>query len=101
TESPLPGTGDTYDRVNVLKAIEAVKALFTGAVSNADTDNTTATATIVPNLNGTQVFTEDGSIGTDGLNNVGANDVDVYRVVLDSPGTLTVALSQPSGGTSF
>ena len=40
----LPGTGDTFDRVNVLNAIKAVQQLFTGTVSNADTDDTTATA---------------------------------------------------------
>lgn len=97
----LPGTGDSYDRVNVYKAIQAVKALFTGTVSNADTDNTTATATVVPDLNGTAVFTESGSIGTDGLNQVGPNDVDVYKLVLDSPGTFSAALSLPSGGTAF
>jgi hypothetical protein len=101
TVSPLPGTGDSYDRVNVYKAIQAVKSLFTGTISNADTDNTTATATAVPDLNGTAVFTENGSIGTDGLNQVGTNDVDLYKLVLDSPGTLSGTLSQPNGGTAF
>jgi subtilisin family serine protease len=100
-EQTLPGTGDSYDRVNVFKAIQEVQALFTGAVSNADTNNTIATATAVPDLNGTADYTETGNIGTDGLNDVGPNDVDVYSVTLDETGNLTAALSQPSGGTPF
>ncbi len=89
----LPETGDTYDRVNVLHAIEAVQALFTGTVSNADTDDTTATATAVADLDGTAVQTETGNVGTDGLNQVGADDVDLYAVTLTSPGALTADLS--------
>ncbi len=100
-EQPLPGTGNSYDLVNVYKAIQDVKSLFTGTISNADTNNTSATATSVPNLNGTISYTESGNIGTDGLNNVGANDVDVYKVILDETGSLTAALSQPGGGTAF
>ncbi len=97
----LPGTGDTYDRVNVFKAIQAVQQLFTGTVSNADIDNTISTATTVPDLNGTSDYTENGTIGTDGLNQVGANDVDLYKLTLDETGTLSAVLSQPSGGTAF
>jgi hypothetical protein len=97
----LPGTGDTYDRVNVFKAIQAVQALFTGTVSNAPTNNTIASATVVPDLNGTADYTESGDIGTDGLNDVGPNDVKVYEVVLDETGSLTASLSQTSGGTAF
>jgi hypothetical protein len=78
-----------------------VQALFTGAISNADTDNTIATAIVVPDINGTQSFNESGNIGTDGLNQVGPNDVDLYEVVLDETGTLTAALGPASGGTSF
>lgn len=100
-EQALPGTGNSYDLVNVYKAIQDVKSLFTGTISNADTNNTSATATSVPNLNGTISYTESGNIGTDGLNNVGANDVDVYKVILDETGSLTAALSQPGGGTAF
>ena len=97
TEQDLPETGDTYDRVDVLKAVEAVQALFTGTVSNADTDDTTATATVVPSLDGTAVQTESGTIGTDGLNAVGAGDVDLYKVTLTSSGALTAALSAGTG----
>ena len=93
TVQNLPETGDTYYRVDVLAAIKAVQALFTGTVSNADTDDTTATATTVPSLDGTAVISESGTIGTDGLNDVGSNDVDLYQVTLTSSGALTVALS--------
>ena len=89
----LPETGDTYYRVNVLSAIKAVQALFTGTVSNADTDATASTATSVPAVDGTAVRTASGAIGTDGLNQVGANDVDLYKVTLTSTGALTAALS--------
>ena len=91
--SPLPGTGDTFDRVNVFDAIKDVQQLFAGTVSNADTDDTEATATTVAALDGTAVLTETGDVGTDGLNDVGANDVDLYKVTLTSPGTLTAALT--------
>ncbi len=101
SEESLPGTGDSYDLVNVYAAIQEVKALFTGTISNADTNNTITTATKVPDLNGTADDTESGDIGTDGLNQVGANDVDLYEVTLDETGTLTAALSQTSGGTAF
>ena len=101
SEEALPGTGASYDRVNVFKAIQEVQALFTGTISNADTNNTIATATTVPTLDGTSDFTESGNIGTDGLNQVGANDVDVFQVVLSETGSLTAALSEPSGGTAF
>jgi hypothetical protein len=100
-EQPLDGTGDTYDRVNVLHAIEAVQQLFTGTVSNVDIDDTTATATTVPTIDGNAVETETGDVGTDGLNDVGAEDVDLYAVTLTTVGTLTAALSAETGGTSF
>jgi hypothetical protein len=95
----LDGTGDTYDRVNVLHAIEAVQSLFTGTVSNADTDDTTATATMVADLDGTAVLSESGDIGTDGLNDVGVDDVDLYAVTVTSPGALTVALASAGSDT--
>ena len=89
----LPETGDVYYRVNVLNAIKAVQQLFTGTISSADTDDTTTTATVVPSLDGNAVRTQSGSVGTDGLNAVGANDVDLYQVTLTSSGALTAALS--------
>jgi subtilisin family serine protease len=97
----LPGTGDNFDLVNAYQAIQEVKALYTGTISTADTNNTIATATAVPDLNGTSDYNETGNIGTDGLNNVGANDVDLYTVTLDETGSLTATLSATSGGTDF
>lgn len=97
----LPETGATFDRVNVLQAIQAVKALFSGTASNDDTDNTAATATAVPSIDGTAVFTQTGEIGTDGLNQVGPNDVDVYQLTLTSPGALSITTSLPTGGSAF
>ena len=100
-QQTLPGTNDSFDRVNVYKAVQEIKALFTGTISNADTNNTTATATSIPSLDGTSAFTEAGNIGTDGLNQVGANDVDIFKLTLTETGSLTIALSQPSGGAAF
>lgn len=101
SEQTLPGTGDTYDLVDVYKAIQEVKALFTGTTSNADTNNEISDAIVVTPLNGTQNFTESGNIGTDGLNNVGANDVDLYKITLQETGTFTATLADASGGTAF
>ncbi len=101
SEQSLPGTNASYDLVNVYAAVKEVRALFTGTISNADTNNTIATATTVPDLNGTADFTNNGNIGTDGLNQVGANDVDLYQINLQETGSLTALLSQPSGGTAF
>ncbi len=101
TVQDLPETGDTYYRVNVLHAIEAVQQLFTGTVSNADTDDTTATATAVAAIDGNAVQTESGTIGTDGLNDVGADDVDLYAVTLTSPGALTAAVAAGDSSSSF
>jgi subtilisin family serine protease len=101
TVSSLPGTGDSYDRVDVYKAIQQIKALFTGATSTADTNNTIGHATVAADLNGTATDNLTGFIGTDGLNNVGAADIDLYQVNLTETGTLTAALSLPGGGKSF
>lgn len=101
TEEPLPGTGASYDRIDVYKAIQAVKQIFTGTTSTADTNDTIATATVVTSINGTQAFTETGDIGTDGLNDVGPNDVDLYQITLTETGTLSAVLANTSGGTAF
>lgn len=96
----LPGTGDTFDRVNVFKAIQEVQTMFTGSASDY-LDNTIATAVSVPDLNGTADDIEEGDIGANGINNVGPNDVNLYEVVLDETGSLTAALSQPTNGTGL
>src|SRR5205814_1988424 len=40
-------------------------------------------------------------IGNDGAVPTGADDVDLFKVVLDAPGVLTVSASAPTGGTPF
>ncbi len=106
-QSNLPETGLTYKRVNVLKAIEAVQqlvtggAVITGPTPGPDTDNTAAAATPVTGIDGTSLFTFDGAIGSDGLVLDGAADVDLYKLEVVSPGSLSIVLSQPSGGSAF
>ncbi len=104
----LPETGLQYPRVNVLKAMQAVQALVQkGNVvppvvgPGNDTNSTEANAIVLPNVDGTQVLSVDGNIGNDGQVAVGNNDIDLYKVQLDSLGDLSIALSLPSGGTSF
>ena len=97
--SNLPETGLSFKRVNVLAAIEKVEQIVTGGsittgpAPGPDTDNTTTTATPVNNIDGTNVDTFDGSIGTDGLVEVGANDVDLYKLDVVSPGDMTFTLT--------
>ncbi|HZL34086.1 MAG TPA: S8 family serine peptidase [Tepidisphaeraceae bacterium] len=105
--SNLPETGLSFKRVDVLKAIERVQQVVTngnpniGPAPGPDTDNTTTTATAVPALDGTSVFNFGGSIGTDGQVIVGANDVDLYKLNVTSPGVLNVTLAAQAGGTNF
>ena len=105
--SDLPETGLSFKRVDVLKAIEAVESLVTGGSITTgpqpgpDTDNAAVTATPVNNVDGTTVNTFDGSIGNDGLVQIGPNDVDLYKLDVVSPGTVTITLSLPSSGTAF
>lgn len=107
TTSDLPETGLSYKRVNVLQAIEKVQQVVTngnpniGPAPGPDTDNTTTTATPVPGLDGTSTFTFSGSVGSDGQVIVGANDVDLFKLTVTSPGTLDVTLTPQAGGTTF
>ncbi len=104
----LPETGLTFKRVNVLRAIQAVKQLVTAptppptpGAGSSDTNNVVAAALHVPSLTGNQQFVFQGNIGTDGQVQVGANDVDLFSINLASPGVVTFATSPGSGGTSF
>ncbi len=103
----LPETGLSFQRVNVLHAVEDVKAIMTGSSSGTgpqpgpDTDNTIADANFVPTLDGTRSFTFAGNIGADGQVLVGATDVDLYKIDVESPGQITIALALPSGGIAF
>ncbi|HWE03076.1 MAG TPA: S8 family serine peptidase [Tepidisphaeraceae bacterium] len=106
--SNLPETGLSFKRVDVLKAIEAVQQIVTGGAAitttpqpGPDTDNATTTATPVNSIDGTNIDTFTGNIGDDGLVQVGVNDVDLYKLAVVSPGSLTVTLTQPTSGTAF
>jgi hypothetical protein len=107
TVLPLPETGITLDRVNVLHAVQKVVQIVTqgnptpNPNNGADTDSVTSNATSLGNLDGTQVLTAGGNIGTDGSVNVGPNDVDLYKINVTSIGNFTIQLSLPNGGTSF
>lgn len=99
---PLPGTGDTYDRVNVYQAILAVKAFVQGSTgTGSDLNNTFATATVLTPLNGGNSDSFQGNIGSDGSVFIGPNDVDLYKVNLQIEGDLTVSLSPIPNGTNF
>ena len=99
--SDLPETGFTYDRVNVYKAIQAVKAFVQGGGINTDSNNKISDAITTPALNGANTISETGNIGADGTNVIGVNDVDVYKLVVQTPGTLAITSQAPAGGTQF
>jgi hypothetical protein len=99
----LPGTGLAFKRINAYAAVQEVirevSAPSTGGGGSADTDNTAATANVLPDLDGTTPNdTVIGNVGADGRVQVGANDVDLYRVSFPSPGTFVVTLGAVSGG---
>jgi subtilisin family serine protease len=98
-------SGLTYDRVNIYRAVQAVRALVTQSSTtggaNLDTNNTIASSTSLPALNATTPDVAQGNIGTDGQVQVGANDVDLYKLVLSSPGQITIALLPLTGGQAF
>ena len=108
-DQDLPETGLSFKRVNVYKAVQAVRAIVTGTTidpdpvpgDEGDTNNTAAAAVVVPSLDATVRFTFNGSIGTDGSVLSGPDDVDLFRVELESPGVLTVQTAQPAGGAPF
>jgi hypothetical protein len=97
----LPETGLTYDRVDVLKAIEAVKTFVQGGGINTDTNKTIATATVTAPFNGTNSITLTGNIGSDGGNFIGPDDIDMYKLVVQTPGLFELTSQAPAGGTQF
>lgn len=107
SEIPLPETGLAFHRVNAYRAIQATRQYITGAPSPTpipqvgDTNAVIGTAIGLPNLDGNRVFTTSGFIGRDGVAPVGVNDVDLYRIVLNSPGTVTFQVTPVAGGTAF
>ncbi len=105
--SNLPETGFSFKRVNVLKALQEVQrfvtggSITTGPAPGPDTDNTTTSALPINSVNGTTVYTFSGSVGTDGLVEVGDDDIDLFKLEVTSPGQMTFTLTKPSGGTAF
>jgi subtilisin family serine protease len=112
-DQDLPETGLTFKRVNVYRAVQFARQAVTGVTPDpdpnpdptpgdqGDTNNTTVSAVVVPSLNATERFAFAGRVGTDGSVTTGADDVDLFKVVLDSPGVLTVATAAAPGGTPF
>ena len=106
-DQDLPETGLTFKRVNVYRAVQAVRQVVTGVTPDpdpgdeGDANNVAARAVVVPALNATERFTFDGTIGTDGSVATGADDVDLFKAVLVSPGVLTVSAAQRIGGAAF
>ena len=99
---PLLGTGLTYDRVNVYKAIQAVKAFVQGNTGfGGDQNNVIADATPLPTLNGVNTDTVSGDVGTDGAVLVGDNDIDLYSFNIAAGGNLTVGLAPVPNGITF
>lgn len=99
TRQNLPETGLTFDRINVYRAVQQVKQLVQGGGLAVDANRTIASAINVTPLNGANIVTFNGNIGFDGNNNIGFADVDVYKLVVQTPGTLTITSSSGPPGT--
>ncbi|MBC7773234.1 MAG: DVUA0089 family protein, partial [Pyrinomonadaceae bacterium] len=105
----LAETGLTYKRVNVYRAIQQVRATVTGhpgdptppPPGSSDTNATIATAIQLPSLDGTRTYDFVGNIGTDGSVTPGNNDIDMFKIVLESPGIVTFDTSAVQGGRNF
>lgn len=106
----LPETGLTFKRVNVYRAIQQVRAIVTGNPGNPgepppptheDTNATMGTAISLPSLDGTRTYTFTGHVGNDGSVVVGNNDIDLFKIVIESPGVVTFQTSAVAGGTAF
>ncbi|MBI2807180.1 MAG: S8 family serine peptidase [Planctomycetes bacterium] len=106
----LSETGTSFLRVNVQRAVQAVRTLVLqsgggggggGGGNNGDTNNVIARAVELPPLNGQSTFAFDGRIGTDGQVNVGNDDVDVFKLTLQTPGQLDFLTEVIPGGTEF
>ena len=104
-------TGSSYVRINVYNAVSQIKsqsASFAPPPENnpdeivsGDSNGTIAGAFVGPTIDGSPVSPIIDSIGSDG-SNVRANDVDVYRFVLASPGTLSIELTaDPNNPNNF
>lgn len=107
----LPESGETFKRINVYRALQRVRDFITGGTNpdpnpdpvlrTEDTNNVREAATPIPSLNGLDAFDFVASIGADGDVNVGADDVDLYRIELTSPGFPVFGLGEVEGGAVF
>ncbi len=89
----MTDTGLTYARLNVYRAVQAVKAMFS---NGADPNGVLAGAVIGPALDGSTSSSLTGTIGSDGSKNVGAKDVDLYRFTVTAGGQVTITLGTNS-----
>lgn len=105
-------SGLTYSRVNAYSALQRVRELVTRGTNDADppvdpeqrradTNNTRDAAVALAALDATNRVQHGGTIGADGLVNVGPGDVDLFRVTLESPGELNVTTRPQPGGAEF
>jgi hypothetical protein len=95
----LPETGLTFDRLNVDRAIQQVKQTVQQGGLSGDTNNTIGTSVNTTPLNGANSVTVTGNIGKDGTKLIGFTDVDVYKINVLTPGTLTITSSSGPPGT--
>ena len=112
-DQDLPESGLSFRRVNVLRAVQQVRAGVTGTTPDpdpapvpvpgdeGDTNNVTSAAVVLPSLDATRQFTASGRIGTDGAVATGPDDIDLFRVTLESPGVVTFQTAPLPGGTNF
>lgn len=97
----IPETGLTFQRINVLRAVQTIKALMTSVQLGSDATNTMAKAVVAPVLDGSRIYTFRTKLGGDGLVNVGDRDIDLYKVTLLAPGFLSASLPAMTGITPF
>jgi hypothetical protein len=95
----LPETGLTFDRINVLRAVQQVKQTVQAGGFSVDSNKTIATAINTSPLTGANRVTINGNIGRDGSNLIGFPDIDLYKINVLTPGTLTMTSSSGPPGT--
>ncbi len=94
---PFEATDLVYPRLNVHEAVKEIERRFAdiaapdpGLPGTGDPNSTIEGAILGPRLDGAPTGVVLGSIGFDQQADIGPTDVDLYRVQMLSPGTLTV-----------
>ncbi len=104
-ETPLPETGLTLSRINIYHAVEKIKQLMQATPGDpsdpGDLNGNTGDAVPLPGLDGSGSATLFGTIGSDGQNQVGDNDVDLYQLNLPSADKLDITVGSVPGGAGF